>query len=421
MRPFSQRVGHDEPLLRGPAGEQILAITSVIAAVQMVWGLLAPILPAFAHSLGVGSGEIGLLVAGFGAGRVAVNIPVGILGRRVNRYWLFLGGAAVVVVASAASGFATTFWELLVLRIVGGMAGGVAITTGQSLLADSTTDGTRARAMSVLQGFQLAGGSIGPALGAFVASTWGLNAPFFVSGVCCFGLVLWLLLRGSLRRGLSEVHRSGTTARVESQPLGRSFVIVCMVGFATFYSRFGIQQTLVPLIAYQVVGLTVAQLGFALSGIAILNIACALFLAGLSDRVGRKRVIVTSLGGVAAATLAYLFHTGVVGFLLVLACYGVFSSIGGGTPAAYVADIARGSRRGPAIGIYRTCGDVAGIVGPIIVGYAVEFDFAVAVVVSVAVNAIAAAAFALLAHETVPLPRRRKPVVEPEVRVPQPG
>jgi len=27
----------------------------------------------------------------------------------------------------------------------------------------------------------------------------------------------------------------------------------------------------------------------------------------------------------------------------------------------------------------------------------------------------------LLAHETVPLPRRRKPVVEPEVRVPQPG
>lgn len=404
MKGASDRGTTRTALLRGPGGEQIIAITSVIAATQLVWGLLAPILPAFAHSLGVDSARIGLLVAGFGAGRVAVNIPVGLLGRRLNRYWLFVGGALAVVVASALSGFATTFGELLLLRVVAGMAGGVTITTGQSLLADSTSDGTRARAMSILQGFQLAGGSIGPALGAFVAATWGLNAPFFFSGLICLSLTLWLLLRRRLRTSLVAIHR-GTRANASvAEPLGRSFITVCGVGFATFYSRFGIQQTLIPLVAYQVVGMSVEQLGFALSGIAILNIVCALFLAGISDTVGRKRVIVTSLSGMAAATLAFELPVGMPGFLIVLACFGLASSIGGGTPAAYVADIARGGRRGPAIGIYRTCGDAAGIVGPIVVGFALGIDLAAAVVVSVVVNAAAAILFAVLARETVTRP-----------------
>jgi DHA1 family multidrug resistance protein-like MFS transporter len=390
-------------LLRGPSGEQVLVITGVTAATQMVWGVLVPVLPAFATSMGIDPGRIGLLIAGFGIGRVLANIPAGFLGRRIDRSRLFLGGALGVVLFSALCGLVDDFGWLLALRVLTGIAGGVTMTSGQSLLVDVVDPRSRARAMSFLQGLQLAGGSVGPALGGFVATYYGLRAPFFVSGAVCLAFVCWVLIRRSLRASLSSVHHRAPAVE-DSQPRAtRSFMAACVVGFAVFFSRFGIQQTLLPLIAYQAIGLSVSELGLVFSGVALLNIVCVLFLGGLSDRVGRKRVIATSMLAVAAAASAFALPLNTLGFVAVVAAFGLATSIGGPVPAAYVADVVRGQRRGPAIGVYRTCGDLAGILGPILIGFAISWHgFLAAILVSVAVNLVAALIFAVAARETVP-------------------
>jgi len=404
--PVPERSGM-RALLRGPSGEQVLVITGVTAATQMVWGVLVPILPAFATSMGIDPGRIGLLIAGFGIGRVLANIPAGFLGRRINRSRLFLGGALGVVLFSALCGLVEDFEWLLALRVLTGIAGGVTMTSGQSLLVDVVDPRSRARAMSLLQGLQLAGGSLGPALGGFVATYYGLRAPFFVSGAVCLAFVCWVLIRRSLRTSLSSVHYRAQAVE-DSQPRAtRSFTAACVVGFAVFFSRFGIQQTLLPLIAYQAIGLSVSELGLVFSGVALLNIVCVVFLGGLSDRVGRKRVIVTSVLAVAASASAFALPLNTLGFVAVVAAFGLATSIGGPVPAAYVADVVRGQRRGPAIGVYRTCGDLAGILGPILIGFAIScHGFLAAIILSVAVNLVAALIFAAAARETVPRGQR---------------
>ncbi|MCU1446987.1 MFS transporter [Cryobacterium sp.] len=397
-------------LLRGPNGEQILAITCLIAATQMVWGILVPILPAFASEMGISADLIGMLVAGFGIGRVLANIPAGLLGRRVNRASLLVIGALGVVVFSALSGLVGSFELLLALRVLTGVAGGIAITSGQTLLADSVERTSLARAMALLQGLQLAGGAVGPALGGLVATTFGMRAPFFVSGAVCFAFLCWIVLRRRLWRSLSEVIAVAEPAAPVGGPRrSTSFVAVCAVGFSVFFSRFGVQQTLLPLIAYQALGFSVGTLGVLFSGMAVLNIVCAIFLGGLSDRVGRKRVIVGTLVAAGAATVAFALPMQPVLFIGLMLAFGLATSIGGPVPAAYVAEIAAGSRRGPAIGIYRTFGDLAGIVGPIVIGLVIHlFGFTVAIVVSSVVAFIAALVFALLARETVTLSQRQK-------------
>lgn len=389
-------------LLRGPQGEIVLVICGLIAATQMVWGVLVPILPAFASSLGIDTFRIGLIVAGFGVGRIVANIPAGLLSKRVSRVALFTSGASGVVLFSALSGLVSTFEWLLVLRVLTGVAGGITITCGQTLLADAMPVGSLARAMSLLQGLQLAGGAIGPAVGALAAAFFGMRAPFYVSGLICAAFVVWILGRGRLRRSLARV------APIEGAPItevarrSTSFLAACAAGFAVFFSRFGVQQTLLPLIAFQGLGLSATWLGMIFSGMAVLNVVCVLLLGGLSDRWGRRRVIVLSLLGTAAATAAFALPSTTWLFILIALVFGVSTSIGGPVPAAYVAEIVGRSRRGPAIGVYRTFGDLAGIVGPIAIGFVLSWSgFTAAILMSAGVCLAAGILFAFLAQETV--------------------
>jgi len=388
-------------LLRGPSGELVLAICGVIAATQMVWGVLVPILPAFASSMGIDPMRIGLIVAGFGLGRIVANIPAGFLSRKVNRTVLFTGGALGVVVFSALCGVVSSFEWLLALRVLTGVAGGITITCGQTLLADAMPGSSLARAMSLLQGLQLAGGAIGPAVGAFAAALFGIRAPFFVSGFVALAFVCWILFRRRLRASMSSVSTASVAPPAALERRGLSFVAACFVGFAVFFARFGIQQTLLPLIAFEEVGFSVTALGLIFTGMAVLNIVCVIFLGGLADRVGRKRVIVWTLLATGLVTAAFALPMEPWLFILLAVLFGLATSIGGPVPAAYVAEVVPGRRRGPAIGVYRTFGDLAGIVGPIVIGFAIGWlGFLAAILVSAAVSLVVAVVFAILAHES---------------------
>lgn len=390
-------------LFAGESGERLLVVSGIIVTTQMAWTILVPVLPAFAGSLHIGHIQIGFIVAAFGVGRVLSNIPAGYLGQVMDRTRLLILSSLAVVLFSAACGLAGDFTSLLILRALMGAAGGVAITTGQSLLADAADPLARGRTMSFLQAMNLTGTSIGPAVGG-AASLLGLRAPFFVSGAFCLAMVLWLLFRPRLRRSLQTIRFDTRPASVEVRSrLGQSFFASCVAGFAVFFARFGVQQTLIPLVAYEVVGLTVAGLSFVLSGMAALNFICAVALGGISDSVGRKPVIVFSLVGAAVATSLLGVATDPWWFIAVCALFGLTTSIGGPVPAAYVADIVTGAQRSTAIGVYRTFGDIAGIIGPIgASGLLTPFGAASAALLAAGVSAAAAGWFSIFAREARP-------------------
>jgi MFS family permease len=56
----------------------------------------------------------------------------------------------------------------------------------------------------------------------------------------------------------------------------------------------------------------------------------------------------------------------------VLLAVGLLTSVGGPVPAAYLADVAPQGRIGAATGVYRTCGDLATVLGPVILGWVLD-------------------------------------------------
>lgn len=352
----------------------LVIVAGLVAATQMSWGVVIPVMPVLAENLDASVTDLGLLIALFGLGRLFANIPAGRLAERVNQKWLLLASVVAVVVCMALSGFVNDLQQLFVLRVLTGIGGGFAVTVGNTFITSTTAPSSRGRALGTLHAFQLAGGALGPAVGGFVSAWNGPTAAFLVSGaaaaVFAAAGVCWL--RSPARH--TPMITADAPAVVARQWLlrDRSMVAICVVGFAVFFARFGGQQFLVPVLAYEQAEMTEAQLGLVLGVIAGLNIALIGLAGWFTDRYGRKAVIVPAMLISSLAFLGYSFATTLSTFIIVSLVVGLFTSVAAPAQVAYLADIAPVGRQGSAVGMYRTFGDLAALVGPVVLGVLVE-------------------------------------------------
>jgi len=383
----------------------LVIVAGLVAATQMSWGVVIPVMPVLAETLDASVTDLGLLIALFGLGRLFANLPAGRLAERVNQKWLLLASVAAVVAFMALSGFVTDLSQLFVLRVLTGIGGGFAVTVGNAFITSTTAPDRRGRALGTLHAFQLAGGALGPSVGGFVSAWAGPTAAFLVSGaaaaVFAVAGVFWLK---SPERSV-EVAAAPTTAATGRQWLlrDRSMLAICVVGFAVFFARFGGQQFLVPVLAYDQAGMTEAQLGLVLGVIAGLNIGLIGLAGWFTDRYGRKAVIIPAMLISSLAFLGYSFATTLGTFIVVSAVVGLFTSVAAPAQVAYLADIAPVGRQGSAVGIYRTFGDLAALVGPVVLGVLVEHHGGWTGVVTVsACGTLAAVWFWIKARRTRP-------------------
>ncbi|TKA00842.1 MFS transporter [Actinacidiphila oryziradicis] len=389
---------------RRPAStrESLYLICGLVALTQASWGLVVPVLPVYAHQFGATAAQLGVLVSSFSVARVLVNIPAGMLADRVNRRTVVLIAVAAVGVVLAATAAAQNLPTLIGMRLLLGLAGGVAITVGQSLLADLTDRSSRGQAMATLQTFQLAGSSLGPALGGITAGVFGPRASYLLAGLVALLMAGWASTRLPAAP-VREEHEGGTRRSGGMITLfaDRSYVAACLIGFTVFFIRFGGQQTLLALIAYTWIHLSTSTFGITLGVLAVVNMGMVRIVGRLSDR-SRKLPIVCSLLATGIGYVGFSFAHWPAVFFIAFAVVGLANGLSGSVPAAYCADVLPARLRGSGIGIYRTFGDLGGLVGPVALGVLIDHGgLSVAGIVTAAVSIISAIVFALLAQETV--------------------
>lgn len=407
----------DQPLEPG-----LLTICFCVAATQSAWGIVVPVLPALARSMQASATELGLIVTAFGVGRLLVNIPAGWLGERVDGRRLLVSGMAIVVLTQILTAFAPGLGSMLILRLIAGVGGGIALTAGMTLVSLMAHDHRRGQVLSVLQGVQLAAGGLGPAAGGLIASAFGDRAPFLACGlfaVLClvFGRRrLFAIDQGDLRPTSAKTH-PGTTAERPDLIRGPRFLAVYAIAFSVFLHRFGGVQSLIPLIGYTVVGISVGKMGALLGLVTGLNFLLLGITSGLSDRVGRKRVIVPGILAAGLTMPIFAISHSVLAFVSATIMAGVSVAVSGPTPAAYIADITPSAYRGRAIGIYRSCGDLAAVVGPVGLGAVTDHAGYQAAVLIIGLVLISAALFFwVVAPETVRHPVTGRPLSRPPRR-----
>ncbi len=205
--------------------------------VALGFGLVAPALPLFAREFGVGKAAAGAVVSAFALMRLAMAPFVGRLVNAFGERVMLATGIGVVAVSSALAGLAQSYWQLLVLRGIGGVGSIMFSVSAASLLIRVTPDHLRGRAQGVWAGSFLIGMIAGPAVGTI--ATFSLRAPFFIYAGTL--VVAGLLGLGALRHSELAAPKSSRTAPLALRAAlrNRAYVAALAASFAGDFSLVG--------------------------------------------------------------------------------------------------------------------------------------------------------------------------------------
>ena len=339
-------------------------------------GFLSPILPGFVLGLGVSPAMIGtmvgLAITAFGVTRTVIDIPAGNIARLWGRRPLLILGPSLVTVSALGYVFVSEYWQLVAFRLLQGLGSGIFTVAAMVVIGEISTEANRGQYMSLYWGSFLLGLSFGPTLGGFIGEYLSYRAVFLgFFGLSLAATILGYFFIPETRRSKDAKSPDPAADQANSLPLRRNmnFWLVCALALLTLITISGNQITLIPILGYERLELTEGQVGLALTLAAITQLITVPFAGRLSDRLGRKRLIVP--GGM-ITMLGLLMFTGAQSYSLFLGSgiiLGMGMGFGGPLLAAYVADIAPPGEYERTMAIYRTVADAGWVIGPIMLGW----------------------------------------------------
>lgn len=345
------------------------------------FGIMIPIFPYFAQSLGAGAGLATVLMATYSA---ALFVSTPLLGRLSDYYGrkpVLLLSMAGAVLAYLMLASATSLWMIALARIIGGgMAGNIA--AAQAYITDITSAENRARGMGMVGAAFGIGFIIGPALGSalagddFETANFVLPALFsaFMSGLAFFAILFFL--PESLPKESRQVLRQQVRqSRFESiRSLASKPALMAMISCALIYNiGAGLTESLFPIWTAELGvidgprGLMPILLG---SGIVLVAIQGGL-IGPLTRRFGEMALL---RGGacVYAAGLVFMAWSGEQASVLLVTIAMMVQSAGAAcvlTSSQSLASMAaEHTDRGMVMGIYSSAGTLGRTLGTLVTG-----------------------------------------------------
>lgn len=314
----------------------------------------------------------------------------GMIGDRLQRRTLIIGGLIFWSLVTVATAFSTTYWQLVLFRALEGLGEAFYFPASMSLVSDYHGRDTRSRAMAIHQSSVYAGTIAGGAVAGHLGQYYGWRSSFYLFGGLgtLLGIVLLTLLKEPAR-GQSE--QSGDDAGHGSLRLNKDL-------FATIRRTF--EHRMVPILISVFVGANFVAMIFltwmptfllekfhmslsmaGLSGTAYIQIAsvCGVMTGGfLADRFARRsragRMWTQSLGLLLGIPFIFLAGWTLSVPLLVLGMTGFGFSKGlyDANIWASLYDVVTPENRATALGLMNSIGWLGGSVAPLAVARAAE-------------------------------------------------
>jgi len=380
----------------------IRAAIVVTFVVMLGYGIIAPVLPLYARSFGVGYDSVGLLVAAFGLARLFFDPFAGNLVDRYGPRAMATTGSIIVGISSALAAIAPNFPLLVVFRGAGGAGSSIFFAAVLSYVLAVAPKDRVGQVMGVYFGAFNIGIILGQPVGGVIARLFGLASPLMVYAGSCF-LSAWLFLRW-MHDPVREAPDDAAPRGLRAIRWDRPFVTTLVVNAAYSWFIAAVISTLIPLFGHDRVGLSEIGIGAALA-VELLAELVVLFPAGrAADRLGRKHVLVPSLLTLGASVAVLGLAGAPSWFFLAMVPLGIASGVAGVPPAVMLSDVMPARASGTAVGIFRFVGDLGFLSGPLVAGVvAARYGFGPAFVVS-SIPCVIAVGMLLTIRDTL-LPR----------------
>ncbi len=390
---------------------EIWPLITANAVIALGYGVVAPVLPQLARHFGVSISAATFVITAFAVMRLCAAPPTGFMVQRLGERKVYVAGVLIVALSTAACAFADTYGQLLLFRALGGVGSTMFFVSALGLMIRISPHQARGRVAGMFSGAFLVGSVAGPVVGSLTAG-FGLKAPFVIYGVALLMVAVLVLisLRNSPLAVPADTDELTVTVRVALRH--RAYRAALLSNFATGWALFGLRFALVPIFVAEALGQSPGVAGLALAAFAIGNVSVVMYSGRVSDRVGRRPLMIAGLA-LAGITTAVLGLAGSVPlFFAEAVAVGAASGVYNSPQQAAVADIIGAARGGTAIATFQMMSDLGSIVGSFGVGLlAQQLSFGWAFGVSGAILLLASLGW-VFAPET----RDRSPVDRTPVR-----
>lgn len=355
----------------------------------------SPVLPRFAESLGAAPELIGMVVAASTVTGVLFKLPAGALFDLLGRRRMMLLGAIFFAVPPFIYPTVKDTSALLVLRFVHGFATAIFASVASAYVA-SLGEAGRGGRLGWFSSANDLGATAGPLVGGLILfATASFAASYLLVGllgVLAFGVAL-LVPETETETTRAESSLAARAAEFRDglrDVITTPAVLTAAAAEATLYLGFGAFLGFLPLYA-RTVGLNDAAIAVVLAVQLTIAVLAKPVTGNLSDRLGRKPMIVLGLLASAAALPLIFRMTSFVGLVAVVPLLGL--GVAAVTPAtnALIADLVVARRLGTGMGVFGTIWDIGEAAGPILAGiligqidYAPGFDVIAAIIAVVA-------------------------------------
>lgn len=253
--------------------------------------------PYFAPEFRLTHEQIGLLASVLAITWALSTLVFGALSDRIGRRPILIPAVFAFSLLSWLSGVVHSFNEMLIVRALLGVAEGPAWSIMTALIEESSHPTRRGRNIGiVVSATALVGLAVAPVLTTQVAARFGWRWAFFVAGVPGFllGLLIWKFVKEPERKTDASLHGRPVSFGDFFSILRYRNTWLCCAGAAGFVSWLFLFNVFAPLYITEVAHQEPTTAGFLLGASGLGSFFYAHLFPTLSDRVGRKPILLVT-------------------------------------------------------------------------------------------------------------------------------
>ena len=388
---MNTQLSHAEEQARTPAPhnsvtnpvshQRIIILLSICMALQMTSFVM--ILPLFSRrfsEFGAGVEALGMSSMAYALAATLAAPFMGALADRLGRRRLVLGSLVVYALAFTGYRFASSAVTFILLRALAGAFTAGLVPAVLGIVADVAPLDRRAQWIGFVNGGASIGWIAGPILGGILYDRWGYSLALDVSilvAVVTFTMAFLMVpetqkklvrLEESNRRRFwsSDLKTSVRTFRSTLPPSLSSFLTLLSISFAVMFAWAFIEPKFM-FYTYDDLGWSSSMLGLVMSTYGIALTLGEFSLSRLSDRLGRKPVILLGLFLFIAQFAGLAFFRNYILIAVSFVIAGLGNALFDPALSAAILDIAPVEHQARSMGIKSTAGSLGNILGPVLI------------------------------------------------------
>jgi predicted MFS family arabinose efflux permease len=290
---------------KASTGIIVFALWLLVFAASSQIMIITPILPQIGEELGIGEAALGTLVSAYSIMVGVFAIIAGPVSDKIGRRRILLLGTGVMTGALLLHHFVVGYYSFLAVRVGAGCAGGILSGSAVSYIGDYFPYNRRGWAVGWVMSGMAFGQIAGIPIGIVLAGAYGFRVPFYLFAAAMAGtfVLIWFRVpQPDVKRTVGRLTISGAVRNYRAM-LARSEIAAAAFAYFIMFIGVSFYVIYLPYWLTQSLGASpnaIASL-FVVGGIA--NVLTGPQAGKLSDRVGRKPVVIQSCIGLSIVML----------------------------------------------------------------------------------------------------------------------